>query len=328
MISDLTALRSAADTGDANAMAKYGKHLISESKSAESGQKGQVLLQKAAQAGNGEAAEFIAIMLASGMAGQQDWNMALDYLGHAASMNWAPAVGQLKLLANPENPQAFDKSDWRELRDAIDIEKLLNIPERRNLCESPRIRQFDDFLPHSFCDWMIERARPRVSRARIYDSTDVKGKETQDRTNSSTNFSLMELDLVLILIQSRVAKLANVPIFAMEKSMVLHYEPGQEFKPHYDYLDPTKPAQIADMRQFGQRLATCLIYLNDDFEGAETAFPKLGQKFRCEKGGALVFANIDEQGQPDPQTLHAGLPPTRGEKWLFSQWIRSGPMPI
>jgi hypothetical protein len=24
-------------------------------------------------------------------------------------------------------------------------------------------------------------------------------------------------------------------------------------------------------------------------------------------------------------TLHTGLPPARGEKWLFSQWIRSKP---
>jgi hypothetical protein len=25
---------------------------------------------------------------------------------------------------------------------------------------------------------------------------------------------------------------------------------------------------------------------------------------------------------PDVKTLHAGLAPTRGEKWLLSQWMR------
>ena len=29
---------------------------------------------------------------------------------------------------------------------------------------------------------------------------------------------------------------------------------------------------------------------------------------------------------PDYESLHAGLAPTRGEKWLFSQWIRSKPV--
>jgi len=27
-------------------------------------------------------------------------------------------------------------------------------------------------------------------------------------------------------------------------------------------------------------------------------------------------------------TLHTGLPPTRGEKWLLSQWMRERPQPI
>ena len=44
-------------------------------------------------------------------------------------------------------------------------------------------------------------------------------------------------------------------------------------------------------------------------------------KARARKGGAVYFANVDPEGRADPMTLHAGLPPTRGEKWLFSQWI-------
>ena len=37
---------------------------------------------------------------------------------------------------------------------------------------------------------------------------------------------------------------------------------------------------------------------------------------------ALFFYNVDENGAPDPLTEHAGVPPTRGEKWLLSQFIR------
>jgi hypothetical protein len=35
-----------------------------------------------------------------------------------------------------------------------------------------------------------------------------------------------------------------------------------------------------------------------------------------------MFANVDLVGNPDRSTLHAGLTPTQGEKWLLSQWIR------
>ena len=51
------------------------------------------------------------------------------------------------------------------------------------------------------------------------------------------------------------------------------------------------------------------------------------QAHRGGRGDALVFFNLDEAGQPDPRTLHAGLAPTRGEKWLLSQWIRDGDLP-
>jgi hypothetical protein len=45
-------------------------------------------------------------------------------------------------------------------------------------------------------------------------------------------------------------------------------------------------------------------------------------RHRARRGDALMFANVDLAGNPDRRTLHAGLPPTRGEKWVLSQWIR------
>lgn len=72
---------------------------------------------------------------------------------------------------------------------------------------------------------------------------------------------------------------------------------------------------------------TFLIYLNEEYEGGETAFPAIGLRYRGRAGDALFWANLDQQQLPDPLTLHAGLPPTSGEKWVFSQWIRERPTP-
>ena len=65
---------------------------------------------------------------------------------------------------------------------------------------------------------------------------------------------------------------------------------------------------------------------NDDIEGradgGETDFPTLGWRYRGSKGSALFFWNVGADGLPDRRTLHASLAPTRGEKWLYSYWVR------
>ena len=56
--------------------------------------------------------------------------------------------------------------------------------------------------------------------------------------------------------------------------------------------------------------------------------PALGWRFKGRTGDALFFWNVDLSGAVEPKLLHAGLPPTRGEKWLFSQWVREKQVPL
>jgi hypothetical protein len=111
----------------------------------------------------------------------------------------------------------------------------------------------------------------------------------------------------------------------MEDMGVLHYEVGQEFVRHVDYLNPDLPAYAQVIAERGQRVATFLTYLNDDFDGAETEFPALALRYRGRCGDAILFWNVDQNGGIDRRTLHAGLPPTRGRKWLLSQFLREKP---
>jgi hypothetical protein len=93
---------------------------------------------------------------------------------------------------------------------------------------------------------------------------------------------------------------------------------GQEFLPHFDFLDTAKPGYAKDVAEHGQRVLTFLLCLNDDYEGGETEFPLLGKRWKGQKGSALFFWNVEPNGMPDRRTGHAGLPPTRGR--LLSQW--------
>ena len=61
----------------------------------------------------------------------------------------------------------------------------------------------------------------------------------------------------------------------------------------------------------------CLVYGRPDCEDTQRALELLDHR-----GVTYDFFNINEDGDPEPLTLHAGLPTTQGEKWIFSQWVR------
>ena len=140
------------------------------------------------------------------------------------------------------------------------------------------------------------------------------------RTNRSVTLNLMELDVVLQILRARIATATNIPLPVFEPAQIMHYSVGEEFRPHFDF--DSEEGYGGQLKRYGQRIATFLLYLNGGFRGGETDFPRLGIRFRGRRGDAIFFANIDTNGQPDPLTLHAGRPPESGEKWILSQWIR------
>ena len=75
-----------------------------------------------------------------------------------------------------------------------------------------------------------------------------------------------------------------------------------------------------------QRILTVLVYLSDDYEGGETRFLRTGLVILA-AGPATpcCSATPATDGSPDPLSLHAGLPVTRGTKYIASRWIRARP---
>jgi hypothetical protein len=291
--------------------------------------RGAQLVETAMRAGGAEAAAQMAVLFGAGVCRPQSWDHALDCLQLAAERGSADAQAQLELLcadrdlaAARGNEPARDAAAWRRLREAVNVADWLQPPERQVISESPRIRRMDGFIAAPVCRWLIEKARGQLSRARIY-STDGNGAAVAtSRTNSETDFNVVQSDLVLVLVRARIAAATGLPPAVMELTKVLHYSVGERFDLHYDYIDPAVPGFAAELAARGQRLATFLVYLNEDYDGGETHFPRVGLSHRGRAGSALIFANVDTAGRPDPSTLHAGLAPTRGEKWLLSQWIR------
>jgi hypothetical protein len=312
-------LGRAAEAGHVGAMSLLGGQLLSGRGAAPDPVRGVRMIMAAAEAGGGYACAMAAMLLASGVGGA-DWPRALDWLQRSAELGFAPAQQQLQLLAGAEG-QAKE-TDWGELRRAVSLDAWRTAPEPQLLSASPSIRTFADALPPAVCDWVIARGRERLAPAQVYDPATGGPMQDGARRNSAAEFALADMDLVLMAVRERLAAASGLDVSGMQGPQVLHYAVGERFTPHYDFLDPELEGPARDIAARGQRVATCLVYLNDDLEGGETEFPELGLRHRGGRGDALVFMNVDGDGRPDRRTLHAGLAPTSGEKWVLSQWVR------
>ena len=280
------------------------------------------LIDGAAAAGNADAIERRAILECRGVYRPAEWSRALDSLARAAERGSQLAARQLILLADDRFETDAHDADWSELRSRIDMARLTAAPATSGemLSASPIVHAIPGFASVAECQWLIDAAAPRLDRAPVYN---VASGVDPGRTNRSARFSFANTDLVVEVIRQRIASQLGAPLGCLEMSQALHYSVGQEFVLHCDFLDPEQMRE--EIARNGQRVATLLIYLNEDFEGGETSFPKLGIQHRGKTGDALVFGSLDAAGRPDDRSQHAGCPPTEGEKWVFSQWVRSRP---
>jgi len=183
----------------------------------------------------------------------------------------------------------------------------------------PRVVVLGNLLSADECDALIESARPQLARS-LTVATKTGGEELNpDRTSSGTFFARGQTAEVTR-IEARIARLLNWPVENGEGLQVLHYRPGAEYKPHYDYFDPDEPGTPSILKRGGQRLATLVMYLSEPARGGGTTFPDAGLEVAPVRGNA-VFFNYDRP-HPSTRTLHGGAPVIEGEKWVATKWLR------
>ena len=139
------------------------------------------------------------------------------------------------------------------------------------------------------------------------------------RVHGSSLFQRGETPLIQR-IEARIARLLNWPIENGEGLQVLHYRPGAEYKPHYDYFDPAEPGTPTIVQRGGQRVGTLVMYLNTPEKGGGTTFPDVHLEVAPQRGNAVFFSY--ERPHPSTRTLHGGAPVIAGEKWIATKWLR------
>jgi prolyl 4-hydroxylase len=282
--------------------------------------KGIATLRDAAARGSGEAAALLSVCAAWGLGQPRNIEAALDHLTRAAQLAWQPACREIELLARDS------AADPAALRRKIDLASWRSAPATRVQFEKPRIVVIEQFASADECQWLIGRAAGgALQRAKVYRGSST-AQVAETRTNREMSFTIFNADVVLSLIRDRIAAAVGTPVSHFEIAKLLHYSPGEQFALHADFIEAKTPELARELAARGQRSATFLIYLNDGYEGGATQFPRLSWQYRGGRGDALLFSNVDANGAADYDTIHAGMPPTSGEKWVLSQWVRTRPV--
>jgi len=185
----------------------------------------------------------------------------------------------------------------------------------------PHLMVFGGLLSDGECAALIEAARPRLARS-LTVVNQTGGEEMHaDRTSNGMFFRLGENEVVARL-EARIAKLLNWPVENGEGLQVLHYQPGAEYKPHYDYFDPNEPGTPTILKRGGQRVATVIVYLGEPEKGGGTTFPNVNLVVAPKRGNAVFFSY--DKPHPSTLSLHGGAPVIAGEKWIATKWLREG----
>jgi prolyl 4-hydroxylase len=187
---------------------------------------------------------------------------------------------------------------------------------------APRVVVIEGLLSHAECDEMIALSRPRLARSETV-QVQTGSSEVNDARTSQGMFFTRGEHPVCARLEARIAALTAWPVENGEGLQVLRYGPGAEYKPHYDYFDPSLAGTPSILRRGGQRVASLLCYLNTPVRGGGTVFPDAQLEVAAVKGNAVFFSY--DRPHPCTRSLHGGAPVVEGEKWVATKWLREGP---
>lgn len=257
----------------------------------------RTLYEYAAALGHAGAGVIVTNLTASGVAGARDWPTALQRLeleaAHYPQRRAALDLIRAMALDGDGNPRA--------------------LPEPRRISERPDARVFERLLTAAECGYLIDVASASFEPSMVFNQAREWVRD-EIRTSDGAAIHWLIEDPAIHALNRRFAAITASAYESGEALQVLRYSPGQEYRPHFDFVD----------KATNRRLWTALAYLNGDYEGGATAFVRTDVAFRGGTGDVLLFGNAAPDGGPEPLAEHAGLPVTRGTKYLATRWIREG----
>lgn len=289
-------LRQVASSGDPQALFVLADMTWTGALAPKDPARGRLLFEYAAALGHPQANLVFTNLAASGVAGRRDWSTALERL-------------------KAEARQVEGRDATLTLLEAMDLDRNgdpVATTEPVPVSEKPYAMTFKGFLTPDECRYLMGTADPLFQPSMVY-GKDGQAEQDPIRTSDGAALHWLIEDPAIHALNRRVAKATGTRYAQGEALQILRYAPGQEYRPHFDFLEGTD----------NPRPWTALIYLNEDYGGGETVFVETDFQFRGRTGDMLLFRNEGSDGKRDPLAKHAGAPIKAGEKYLATRWIRA-----
>lgn len=188
---------------------------------------------------------------------------------------------------------------------------------RRLASDRAEIYALDTFLDAERCSYLMKLIDRVAQPSCLVDDTDSR------LTRTSTSSDIDPDDRIVRQLEARLCALTGISAPCSEALQGQRYECGQFFHPHCDWFDTSADYWPRESRCGGQRSWTAMLYLNTVDEGGTTDFTRLSLRIRPWTGGLLLWNNALPDGRPNPYTMHAARPVTRGRKYIITKWFRS-----
>jgi prolyl 4-hydroxylase len=211
-----------------------------------------------------------------------------------------------------------DRAELRQIGESVRARLDADPSAYRLPVEGVEIYAVADFLSASDCRKLMtiidEVARP---------SPTYNGNIDGGRTSYTGDVD--PRDPFIRKLQRRIDDLLGIDAALGETLQGQRYTAGQEFKHHYDYFVAKHEYWDGERKRGGQRSWTAMGYLNAVDEGGATDFPKISLSIPPQAGVLVMWNNMLPDGRPNPRTIHAGAPVTRGVKYVLTKWYRAHP---
>jgi prolyl 4-hydroxylase len=183
---------------------------------------------------------------------------------------------------------------------------------------SPTVVLFDNFLTEDQIS-KVGVESLAFDRSKGFSFADKSSKLTDSRTSSTYHEYRPEMDFIYKLaLDSLRDYFPDLNREHMESIQITRYENDQSYVPHWDYFNvPGYTNTVSNDRR-----GTLIIYLNDNFGGGTTYFPRLGLHIHPRAGSAAFF-RYDYSPTENEETLHSGEPVSNGTKYIMTIWIRN-----
>lgn len=175
------------------------------------------------------------------------------------------------------------------------------------------------FLDPEECEAMIAMIDSKRVRSTVMAPTSDPDYRTSDSCNLSPG------DPIVQRIEGKITQLLDIDPELGETIQGQRYAVGQQFKEHFDFFHLSEAYWPEMERTGGQRTWTAMIFLNTPDGGGHTNFPQAKVKVAPVGGNLLAWNNLDSIGEPNPWSLHQGLPVTAGTKYIITKWHRERP---